>query len=399
MIINGEMMHRSKILLAVVLLIGLAITGFECASTEITSAKLYIQQKNYSKALEALQNEVQKNPKSDEGYYLLGYVQAELGNYKDMVDAYNKALGISNQYEKDIKDAKVHYWAQLFNEGVGYFQKGSSTKDKDSTKVYYDKSLNSFKQAVYIEPDSNETYKNLAFVYMNEQKYDEAIEPLQKIIDKSNSLDGYKYLGEIYYDKANKLKVKYQNTKNVEDSTEAIDYYNKNIDLLQKARKSYPNNSEILLLLCNSYIGADKIDVAIDAFKAGVQQEPDNKYYRYNYGVLLLGNKDYKGAEEQFLKAIDIDPDYQNAVYNMAVTYVKWGADLNKEAIASGDTSSAHSEIYMDKYRKALPYLEKVVKMKGDDANMWELLGRVYTILGNQDKAKEAYDKADQLRK
>jgi len=392
-------MYRSKLLLAVILLIGFAITGFECASTEITSAKLYIQQKNYPKALEALQKEVEKNPKSDEGYYLLGYVNGELGNYKDMVDAYNKSLGISNQFEKNINDSKKYFWAQLFNQGVGFFQKGTGSKDKDSSTVFYDKSINAFKQAVYIEPDSADSYKNLAFVYMSEQKYDEAIEPLQQIISKSNSVDGYKYLGEIYYDKATKLRSQYESTKNVEDSTKAMDYFNKNIDLLQKARKLYPDNSEILLLLSNSYIGAHKIEVAIDAFKAGVKQDPENKYYRYNYGVLLLGNKDYKSAEEQFLKAIDIDPDYQNAIYNLAVTYVKWGADLNKEAVDSGDTTSANSKLYMEKYKKALPYLEKVVQMKGDDASMWELLGRVYTILGNQTKAKEAFDKADQLRK
>ena len=392
-------MYRSKLLLAVILLIGFAITGFECASTEITSAKLYIQQKNYSKALEALQKEVEKNPKSDEGFYLLGYVNGELGNYKDMVDAYNKSLGISNQFEKNINDSKKYFWAQLFNQGVGFFQKGTGSKDKDSSAVFYDKSINAFQQAVYIEPDSADAYKNLAFVYMSEQKYDEAIEPLQQIINKSNSVDGYKYLGEIYYDKATKLKSKYESSKNVDDSTQAMVYFNKDIDLLQKARKLYPDNSELLLLLSNSYIGANKIDVAIDAFKAGVKQDPENPYYRYNYGVLLLGNKDYKSAEEQFQKAVDIKPDYQNAIYNLAVTYVKWGADLNKEAIASGDTASSNSKVNMEKYKKALPYLEKVVQMKGDDASMWELLGRVYTILGDQAKAKEAFDKADQLRK
>ena len=37
--------------------------------------------------------------------------------------------------------------------------------------------------------------------------------------------------------------------------------------------------------------------------------------------------------------------------------------------------------------------------MKGDDASMWELLGRVYTILGKQDEATEAFKEADKLRK
>ena len=54
-------MHRSKLFMVLILLAGLAITGFECSSTELTSAKLYIQQKNYNKALESLNKEVEKN--------------------------------------------------------------------------------------------------------------------------------------------------------------------------------------------------------------------------------------------------------------------------------------------------------------------------------------------------
>ncbi len=389
-------MHRSKLFMVFILLAGLAVTGFECSSTELTSAKLYIQQKNYDKALESLKKEVEKNPKSDEGYYLLGYVNGELGNYDNMIEAYNKSVAISSQFAKNINDSKKYFWAQMFNQGVGYFQKGVNIKDKDSSTIYYDKSISSFAEAVKLEPDSADTYKNLAFVYMSEQKYDDAIKPLQKLIEKEKSADGYKYLGEIYYDKATKLKAKYESTKDAQDSVQAMDYFNKTIALLEDGRKLYPNNSEILLLLSNSYIGAQKIDVAIDVFKAGVEQDPSNKYYRYNYGVLLLGAKDYQAAEEQFKKAIDIDPQYQNAIYNLAVTLVKWGADLNKEAEARNDTSYTG---YKDKYKEALPYLEKVVKMKGDDASMWELLGRVYTILGKQDEATKAFNEADKLRK
>ncbi len=389
-------MHRSKILLVLLLLAGLAVTGFECASTEITSAKLYIQQKNYTKALESLQREVNKNPKSVDGYYLMGYVYGELGQYDSMVVAYNKDLGLSKQYEKNINDSKKYYWAHLFNQGVGNFQKGSKSNDKDSTKMYYDKSINAFSQAVNLEPDSADTYKNLAFVYMSEQNYDDAIEPLKKLISLQKTVDGYKYLGSIYYDKATKLMAKYRDTKDAQDSVQAVDYYNKTINLLEGARKDFPHNSELLLLLSNSYIGANKIKVAINAFKAGVETEPNNKYYRYNYGVLLLGAKDYKDAEEQFKKAIEIDSTYDNAIYNMAVTLVKWGAQLNQEAIDRNDTSYTG---YKDKYKEALPYLEKVVKVKSNDASMWELLGRVYTILNHQNKAKNAFARADALRK
>ena len=58
-------MQFKKFLPVLVFFIALVFSGFQCSSTELTSAKLYIQQKNYEKAIDALQKEVQKNPKSD----------------------------------------------------------------------------------------------------------------------------------------------------------------------------------------------------------------------------------------------------------------------------------------------------------------------------------------------
>ena len=101
-------MHHSKLFITLILLAGLAVTGFECASTELTSAKLYIQQKNYTRAMESLQREVEKNPQSDEGYYLLGYVSGELGNFDTLVYAFNKSLAISKQFEKDIQEYNLN---------------------------------------------------------------------------------------------------------------------------------------------------------------------------------------------------------------------------------------------------------------------------------------------------
>lgn len=263
-------------------------------------------QKNYTKASEVLKKEVANNPISDEGYYLLGYVSGQLGDYDTLVYAFDKSLAISKQFEKDINASKKYYWAQLFNEGVGYFQKGSSSKDKDSSKIFYDKSIGAFKNAVLIEPDSADTYKNLAFVYMTDSKYDEAIEPFTILIQKEKPLDGYKYLGEIYYQKAVKFRDQYTSSHDAKDSLAEIEYYNKTIDLMIEGRKLYPNDSELLVLLSNSYIGTGKIEVAIGAFKIGIEKDPGNKYYRYNYGVLLLGNNDFLGAEEQFKKQLKL---------------------------------------------------------------------------------------------
>jgi len=56
------------------------------------------------------------------------------------------------------------------------------------------------------------------------------------------------------------------------------------------------------------------------------------------------------------------------------------------------------SEDYKQKYELAMPYLKKVVELDPTNAQMWEILGKVYSVLGMQDEASNAFDKADQLR-
>lgn len=389
-------MQIKKLLPILVFFIGLVFSGFQCSSTELTSAKLYIQQKNYDKAIDALQKDVQKNPKSDEGYYLLGVVLGEKERYTEMIDAYSKSLSISNKFSDNIGASKKYFWANLFNRGVDYYKKGTKTADKDSVKLLFDKSKDAFNSAIQIEPDSADTYKNLAFVYMSAQEYDQAISPLEKLIEKVQALDGYKFLSEIYYSKGVENKNKYDNSKVKSDSIEAMRYFDKAISVGEEGRKKYPDDSDLLVTLSNSYIGANKIETALEVFRTGVEKDPNNQYYRYNYGVLLLGKNDFAGAEVQFKKALEIDPEYYNASYNLAVTYVKWGAMINKIADEKGDLKNKE---YKEKYQKALPYLEKIVQNKKDDVAMWELLGKVYSVLGMQDDALNAFKKADELRK
>jgi len=388
-------MKSSKFFLLIALLFGITFMGFQCSSTELTSARLYIQQKNFDKALEVLQNEVTQNPKSDEGYYLMGYVYGEKGEMEKMIESFDQSLAISNKFSKEINESRAYHWANSFNKGVNLFQRGSKTVDKDSSKMYYDMSVNEYQNAILMQPDSAETYRNLAFVYLTIGNNEESIAPLQKLVDLEKSEDGYQYLGEVYYTLASNKMINFKNSGNQQDSTEAVELYNKAIDVLEEGRKLYPENADMLVALSNSYIGANKIDVAMDAFKEGVEKDPDNKFYRYNYGVLLLGAEMFEDAETQFLKAIELDSEYENAIYNLAVTYVKWGTDLNKKAEDQG----VISEDYKKKYELALPYLEKVVEKDAENGQIWELLGKVYSVLGMQEDATNAFNKADELRK
>jgi len=387
-------MKNSKLLVLGMLFLGIMFLGFQCASTELTSAKLYIQQKNWDKAIETLNTEVTKNPKSDEGYFLLGTVYSEQDNIDKMIESFDKSLAISNKFEKNINEYKGFQWANNFNRGVSLFQRGSKVTDKDSTKMYYDMAIDSYNKAIALEPDSGETYRNLAFVYLTSGKTEESVEPLTKLVEIEQAEEGYQYLGEVYYTLGFNLMNEFKFSKNPQDSIKAMDYYAKSIASLEEGLAKYPENSDMQVARTSAYIGAGRIAEAITASKILVDNEPDNKIYRYNYGVLLLNAERYAEAETQLLEALKIDPEYENAIYNLGVTYVKWGTAINKEAEQQGTIS----EDYKKKYEAALPYLEKVVEKDATNVAIWELLGKVYSVLGMQDDATNAFNQADKLR-
>ncbi len=387
-------MQKSKILLAVALFAGMILSGFQCSSTELTSARLYIQQKNFDKAIEVLKKDVANNPKSDEGWFLLGHTYGEVDDIENMVMAYDKSLAISTKFEKEIIDSKNFYWANSFNKGVNLFQRGNNTADEDSAKIFYDKSIDAFETAAIIQPDSADTYKNMAFVYMSSGRNELAIEPLQKLVDLKKELDGYRYLGEIYYTIGTSKSAEYSISGNAIDSMEAVEYYDKAIFILEEGVAIYPTDGELTRILNSSYIETGRIAEALESSKVLVEAEPDNETYRYNYGVILLQTNDFPAAEEQFLKALEINPDYENAAYNLGLTYVKWGTQLKEQE----EEKEVYTDEDIEKYRQALPYLELIVETDAENAEIWELLGKVYSILSMQEEAIEAFNKADQLR-
>jgi tetratricopeptide (TPR) repeat protein len=387
-------MVKKKIFLVITLFAGMIFSGFQCSSTELTSARLYIQQKNYDKAIDVLKKDVEKNPKSDEGWFLLGHTYGELGNMDSMLTGYSNSLAASNKFEQQIIDSKNYYWANSFNSGVNLFQRGNDTADEDSSKIFYDKSIEAFENAAMIQPDSADVYKNIAFVYMSSGENEKAIEPLQQLVKLNQELDGYKYLGEIYYALGSNKISSYRISGNAQDSVDANGHFSDAIDILEKGRSNYPDNDDLTRILNASYIEMGRITEALESSKALVDKEPENKTYRYNYGVILLQSEKYESAEEQFKKALEIDPDYDNAIYNLAVTYVSWGTQMSKEAEENEDFSGE----YKKKYEAAMPYLERVVAVDTENAEIWELLGKVYSVLGMQDKAIEAFNNADRLR-
>lgn len=136
------------------LLGSLIIQSFQCASPEFTGGKLAYNQKDYSKALAALQKEVAKNPANAEAWYLLADCHYRLN---DLPKAVQNSLEASKRADKEPMKTKVadqlfFLWAEIYNKGTNAYN-DFLAKDKsgDVTEM-----VSLLELAISIKPENTE---------------------------------------------------------------------------------------------------------------------------------------------------------------------------------------------------------------------------------------------------
>jgi tetratricopeptide (TPR) repeat protein len=383
-----------SLLLLAAAAIFLASTGFQCGSAEITSAKLYMQQKQWDKAEQSLTKELAKNDKNEEAWFLLGQARLEQKNYAGMNEAYTRALELGNTHQKEIQQNKLAIWANLYNEGVSMYNKG-----KDDP-AQYDKSLQNFNTAIDLMPDSSTTYYVAALTHYAKKDYEGATKRLEQALVKNpQSADAAKFLGQIKYQQASEAYAR-------GDSAAAHAELMKAAGAFEKAYKADPSSAENITNLIDVYDRTKQSDKAMQLTEEAIKRDPNNKIYRYASGVFLLKQDKFAESTEQFKKALEIEPTYTDATYNLGVAYLNWGVSMKaesdkkaEEAAAKGNKSFKEDLSYKDKYREAIPYLEKAAEQRADDAILWQQLGKIYMNLNMKDKAEKAFARYDQITK
>lgn len=436
------------------------LTGIGCASAEMTSAKLYLQRSEWDNAIKSLEQEVANNPKNGEAWFLLGRTRAQIKDFVGMNEAFNRALEIGPTYEQQIRDIRYGYWATYVNMGVDFFNKGRDSVEyydkaieafqtaiiiiPDSAGTYKNlafsylskndltNGLPALEKAFSLSPDPligryiGEIYYDMGLRHKErfespENKIEVKIlmtpmevqsvlgEPTSKSSTKERRITKEKWVyaplnltlnfennqlkswEEGGKKEENEPKVIYKSTA---EKDSAMKYFEKALPVLEQARSLDPQNADLLAVLSNVYVAAEKTDIAMETFKSGVEADPQNKVFRYNYGVLLLRANEFEKAAAQFRAALEIDSTYEAALYNLGVTYVNWGVHIRDSA----EDPSKVEVAYKEKFNEALPYLERMARLRPDDPEGWELLGKVYANLGRSKDATVAFETADKIR-
>ena len=360
----------------------LLLTGFQCASQEMTSAKLYMNQSDWGNSIKWLTMEVEKNPTNMEAWWRLGFCQLQKENIQGALEAFNHVPADNAEFGANIKQAKQSLWGKSVNQGVALFKK-SMDGPKDSSKSYLEQAVNAYKIALEVNKDSLLTYQNLSAAYLQLGKLDDGITILKQGLALKPTVQMYSTLINTYITKAQDAEAKV-------DKQAASDNYNNAIKTMQDARKLEPDNAELLSKMIDLYIRAGRANEAKPFMEEALAKDPSNKLYEYNLGVILMQNDEgLPEAITHFDKALKLDPKYEAGLQNIGIAYLRLGAKLKEK----------EDKNFAEKFKKAVGYFESLRDLKPEDANVYELLASAYINANMVKEGKAAYDKAQSLKK
>jgi len=277
-----------------------------------TRSHLYLDKKNFNKALRDIGKAIQYAPDNDNHLVLLSdiYYASE---------SYENARGLLKRIHKNNPDNIVTS-LKLAKLEIAY--------------RHYEEAHRLLNSVLKIDEKNYVAYDLKGIIYKEQGKKDLAIESFKKSLMYNDKYeDVYIQLGMLYSEK---------------NDADAIDYF-------KGALNINSDNVNALYLLGVFYQKNYDMDKAEETYKKIIALDSANQYAYYNLGYInLVFHEDFEKAIVLFKKAIEVDSNYLEAYYNLGYSY-----ELNSDFI--------NARIYykkvlkMDKdYQKAIEGLSRL---------------------------------------
>jgi tetratricopeptide (TPR) repeat protein len=176
------------------------------------------------------------------------------------------------------------------------------------------------------------------------------------------------------------------------------------LSTLLRAKEYAPNNPEVYNYLGQTYFYQGNYPQAIENYNKSLALDPTKTEVRNNLGLVFMEMEDYEAAKAQFQSCVD-DPTYSRAYlarYNIALLEEAQGnpheaLNLYEQIIRSnGQFTTPYYRMGLiyygqDDYQRAVDYLTTAVRLDGNYADAFFLLGETLEKLGLKKEAAEAF--------
>ncbi len=280
------------------------------------------------------------------------------------------AIGLPITKEQQIETL----WSFYLNKGVENYQ------NDDNTEAY-----KYFEKTTVVKPQDTTGYLYAGSVAQAGKDYDKALKNYNHLI---NEMD-YKGRDTFY-------SVIYIEGVINEDNVKAL-------EAIRKAKTVFPGDREFAKSEISALVKLGRQEEAQKELETAIANEPDNANLIYTLGVMFDETGNVEKAKEAYKRSLEVDPNFLNARFNLAVLYYNEAVELikatNNLGISAADQKKAKEmQANIDKsLREAMPQWEKVNELQPNDRTTLETLQYIYTQLKMYDKAEKVMNNLDEL--
>ncbi|MFO7977437.1 MAG: tetratricopeptide repeat protein [Bacteroidales bacterium] len=293
-------------------------------------------------------------------------------------------LDDDNQQIIEIQQSLLVLSELLFNAGVEYYT-------AERFELASDNFLRSYDLAESFGSIDTTTLYNAALALELNRDFEEAVEQ-------------YRELVELEYDQPYIYSSLANISLELGDTTESVKY-------ITMGRERYPDDLNLIFSEANIHIFSGDVQKAREVLDLAISKDPNNPNLYFAFGAnydKMAQDTTYSAEEREFAyeeaikaynKAIEIDPDYFDAIYNLGVLYFNEGIRIFEEADqelrASHDFKAYEKaeERFQEMWLKAQPYLEQAKDMLAEDDPNLEIvvvsLTQLYMRTNQTDKYQE----------
>lgn len=159
-----------------------------------------------------------------------------------------------------------------------------------------------------IEKDGSnaQAYMLRGIAHMREGHVYPAVKDLSAAVKIAPSVDGYYNLG---------------------NALQQSGFYERASGAYRAALELQPNDPEIIINLAANLIHLNRVSEGMQLLDRALKDRPNDPEPYTIMGVAHHQNEDFSAAESAFQKALEVDPNYYQAEFNLAKNYQKMGKD------------------------------------------------------------------------
>ena len=371
-----------KITFLAILLLSVSIMA-NAQSSKRTTAYNYLRKGKLDLAKENIDaaTQHQKTMNDPKTWFYYGNIYIQLATtqdeaYKDTdPDALQKAY---DGYKKCMElDVKKRYYVQVDQDmrviANNYYARGLKYFDTEDYKDAYKE----FNEAIKV----NQSIDNLdtlaiyaaAMTAFSAEMYDE-------------SKEGYIQLVEMDYDNA----TIYGDLAKIYKALDDIPAANA---ILKTGIEKYPNEASLLFSKINILLDQDKYEEVIESLEAAIKLAPENYTLYFVKGQSYENMENFTEAESAYLKAIEMNPEYSDAIYNLGALHYNKAGEIFNEAndlpLDAEDEYNALASKGKAEMLEAQPYFEKALDLLPEDQDLKNSLMEIYKRTDQLDKLSE----------